>query len=59
MTHFDAGVFLACFHIDRLPQLIGLAEALGAERVELSNPQFYGWAFLNRAALPPTREPFG
>jgi pyrroloquinoline quinone biosynthesis protein E len=43
-------------NIDRLPQMIGLAEALGAERVELANVQFYGWAFLNRAALLPTHE---
>ena len=43
-------------NIDRLPQMIGLTEALGAERVELANVQFYGWAFLNRTALLPTRE---
>jgi len=43
-------------NIDRLPQMIELAETLGAERVELANVQFYGWAFLNRAALLPTRE---
>lgn len=43
-------------NIDRLPQMIGLAESLQAERVELANVQFYGWAFLNRAALLPTRE---
>jgi len=43
-------------NIDRLPQMIGLAEMLRAERVELANAQFYGWAFLNRAALLPTRE---
>jgi pyrroloquinoline quinone biosynthesis protein E len=42
-------------NIDRLPQMIQLAETLGAERVELANVQFYGWAFLNRAALLPTR----
>jgi pyrroloquinoline quinone biosynthesis protein E len=42
-------------NIDRLPQMIELAETLGAERVELANVQFYGWAFLNRAALLPTR----
>jgi len=42
-------------NIDRLPQMIDLAEALGAERVELANVQFYGWAFHNRAALLPTR----
>ena len=43
-------------NIDRLPQMIALAETLGAERVELANVQFYGWAFLNRAALLPTRD---
>jgi pyrroloquinoline quinone biosynthesis protein E len=43
-------------NIDRLPQMIELAESLQAERVELANVQFYGWAFLNRAALLPTRE---
>jgi pyrroloquinoline quinone biosynthesis protein E len=43
-------------NIDRLPQMIDLAEALGAERVELANVQFYGWAFRNRATLLPTRE---
>ena len=43
-------------NIDRLPQMIDLAESLQAERVELANAQFYGWAFLNRAALLPTCE---
>src|SRR5438132_3859801 len=43
-------------NIDRLLQMIELAESLQAERVELANVQFYGWAFLNRAALLPTRE---
>src|ERR1700719_3164428 len=42
-------------NIDRLPQMIDLTEKLGAERVELANTQFYGWAFLNRAVLLPTR----
>ena len=43
-------------NIDRLPHMIKLAERLGAKRVELANVQFYGWAFLNRVALLPTRE---
>jgi len=42
-------------NIDRLPQMIDLTEKLGAQRVELANTQFYGWAFLNRAVLLPTR----
>jgi pyrroloquinoline quinone biosynthesis protein E len=43
-------------NIDRLSQMIDLAETLGAERIELANVQFYGWGFLNRAALLPTRD---
>jgi pyrroloquinoline quinone biosynthesis protein E len=43
-------------NIDRLPQLLELAERLHATRIELANVQYYGWAFLNRAALLPTRE---
>src|SRR5437899_10309319 len=43
-------------NIDRLPQMIELAETLEAGRVELANVQFYGWAVLNRAAVPPTDE---
>jgi PqqA peptide cyclase len=43
-------------NIDRLSEIIELTETLSAGRVELANVQFYGWAFLNRAALLPTRE---
>src|SRR5947208_4541943 len=43
-------------NIDRLPQMIDLAETLGAERIELANVQFYGWAFVNGPALLPTRQ---
>jgi PqqA peptide cyclase len=42
-------------NVDRLEGIIGLAEQLGAERLELANTQYYGWAFRNRAALLPTR----
>jgi pyrroloquinoline quinone biosynthesis protein E len=42
-------------NIERLEQIIRLAEELGAERLELANTQYYGWAFRNRAALLPTR----
>lgn len=41
-------------NIDRLEQIISLAETLEAERLELANAQYYGWAFQNRAALLPT-----
>jgi PqqA peptide cyclase len=43
-------------NIHQVPELIHLAESLGAERIELANTQYYGWAFHNRAALMPTRE---
>ena len=43
-------------NIDRLEQMISLTQSLGAIRVELANVQFYGWAFVNRAQLLPTRE---
>jgi pyrroloquinoline quinone biosynthesis protein E len=42
-------------NIDRLVQMIDLAERLEASRVELANVQYYGWAFLNRAQLLPSR----
>jgi PqqA peptide cyclase len=43
-------------NIDRLSQMIALAEGLQAERVELANVQYYGWGFLNRATLLPSRQ---
>lgn len=36
--------------------LIALAERMGADRLELANTQYYGWALRNRDALMPTRE---
>ncbi|HZR16469.1 MAG TPA: pyrroloquinoline quinone biosynthesis protein PqqE [Verrucomicrobiae bacterium] len=42
-------------NIDRLPHILALAEEIGADRIELANTQFYGWAFRNRAALLPSR----
>jgi PqqA peptide cyclase len=40
-------------NIDRLPAIISLAEELDADRLELANVQFYGWAHRNRSALLP------
>ena len=42
-------------NIARVVEIISLAENLEAERLELANTQYYGWAFQNRAALLPTR----
>ncbi len=43
-------------NIDRVEQLIELARSLGADRVELANAQWAGFAFDNRAALLPSIE---
>ena len=42
-------------NLDRVGEVIGLAESLRADRLELANTQYYGWALRNRAALLPTR----
>ena len=42
-------------NIGRIAAIIAMAEELGAERLELANTQFNGWALKNRAALLPTR----
>ncbi|MEM6487147.1 MAG: pyrroloquinoline quinone biosynthesis protein PqqE [Pseudomonadota bacterium] len=41
-------------NLDRLPETIELAVALGARRLEVANTQYHGWASVNRAALMPT-----
>jgi len=41
-------------NIDEITDIIALAEALHAERVELANTQYLGWALTNRQALLPT-----
>jgi pyrroloquinoline quinone biosynthesis protein E len=42
-------------NIARVPELIALAEHMGAERLELANTQYLGWALANRDALLPSR----
>jgi pyrroloquinoline quinone biosynthesis protein E len=41
-------------NIDRIARLLDLAEELGADRVELANTQYYGWALRNRDGLMPS-----
>lgn len=43
-------------NIQNVPRYIDLAVELGAQRLEIAHAQYYGWAFLNRAALIPTYE---
>ncbi|MDI5934901.1 pyrroloquinoline quinone biosynthesis protein PqqE [Halomonas kalidii] len=49
-------VVLHRHNIDRLDAIIALCDELGADAVELANCQLYGWAYLNRAGLLPSRE---
>jgi len=43
-------------NLDRIEAVLDLALVLGAQRLELANTQYYGWAVVNQAALMPTRE---
>jgi PqqA peptide cyclase len=42
-------------NVTRVPDMIDLAEILGAGRVEIAHVQYYGWALANRDALLPDR----
>jgi len=48
-------VVLHRLNIDHVGEILAMAEALGAQYVELANTQYYGWAWLNRQQLLPTR----
>jgi PqqA peptide cyclase len=43
-------------NLANLDEIIRLGVDWGAERIELANTQFYGWALRNRAALLPGRD---
>lgn len=43
-------------NLDRIEEVLDLALDLGAQRLELANTQYYGWAVANQDALMPTRE---
>jgi len=51
-----ANVVLHRGNLDRIAEIIDLAESMGADRLELANTQYYGWGLLNRDALLPTRD---
>jgi pyrroloquinoline quinone biosynthesis protein E len=42
-------------NLDRLSEMIAFAEQTGAQKLEIANVQYYGWALRNREALLPTR----
>jgi pyrroloquinoline quinone biosynthesis protein E len=43
-------------NLDRVGEMIELALALGAHRLEVANTQYYGWALANRDTLMPSRD---
>jgi pyrroloquinoline quinone biosynthesis protein E len=57
---YDYPMVLNCVlhrhNIDHVQQILEMAEAMDAEYVELANTQYYGWAYVNRNQLLPTRE---
>ena len=48
-------VVLHRLNIDRVHQVVAVAEHLGARRLELASAQYYGWAMRNRTVLLPSR----
>ena len=44
------------FNLPHVGRIIEMAERMGADYLELANTQYYGWAWLNREALMPTRD---
>jgi pyrroloquinoline quinone biosynthesis protein E len=43
-------------NLDHIEELLDLTLELGAQRLELANTQYYGWAVVNQEALLPTLE---
>src|SRR5215468_2365360 len=48
-------VVLSRLNIDHIGKIIEMAVALEADFLELANTQYYGWAYLNRDHLLPSR----
>jgi pyrroloquinoline quinone biosynthesis protein E len=49
-------VVLHRLNITHVGEILAMAQAIGVQYVELANTQYYGWAWLNRGHLLPTRE---
>jgi pyrroloquinoline quinone biosynthesis protein E len=43
-------------NLDHIDEILSLAHELDADRLELANTQYHGWALENRRALMPARE---
>lgn len=44
------------YNIGHMKEILEMAEALGADYIELANTQYYGWSLVNRSQLMPTKE---
>jgi PqqA peptide cyclase len=60
IKHYDypmvLNVVLHRLNIDHVEQILDMAQEMNADYVELANTQYYGWAWLNREQLLPSRE---
>ena len=51
---FTVNVVVHRENLDRLDEIISLAESLAPDRIEVAHVQYYGWALRNRERLMPT-----
>jgi pyrroloquinoline quinone biosynthesis protein E len=49
-------VVLHRLNLHQVPDFIAIAEEVGADKIELANTQYHGWALVNRNLLMPTPE---
>lgn len=43
------------YNIGHMKEILEMADALGADYIELANTQYYGWSLVNRSQLMPTK----
>ena len=53
---FTANLVVHRRNLNQLEEMLRFIESLEPQRIEVAHVQYYGWAFVNRAALLPTRE---
>lgn len=49
-------IVLHRMNIDHIQEILDMAEAIGADHVELANTQYYAWAMVNRDQLLPSHQ---
>lgn len=49
-------VVLHRLNLHQVGEFIAIAEEVGADKIELANTQYHGWALVNRQLLLPTRQ---